>query len=80
MLRAGPYPKDVSQCQGCGVDVVWMRTKRRKWIMANVMVVDNSDLRGPNAGEDRFKYGEHQSHFATCPEAGSFRRGSDDET
>ncbi len=73
-LRVGPYPKDVKPCRGCKVDIVWMRTKKKKWIMVNVMVVDDPDLRGPNAGEDRFKYGEHQAHFATCPEAGRFRR------
>ena len=72
-VGAGPYPKDVKQCRGCEADIVWMRTKKMKWIAVNVMP-DDQELRGPTAGEDRFKYGEHQAHFVTCPDAGSFRR------
>lgn len=71
-VGAGPYPKDVRQCRGCEDDIVWMKTKRGKWIAVNVMT-DDSDLRGPTAGEDRFRYGEHQAHFVTCPVADDFR-------
>ncbi len=75
--RAGPYPKDVKQCRACEADIVWVKTKRGKWIPVNV-VPTNSDLRGPNAGETKFVYNEHESHFTTCPCAGEYRKGSDD--
>ncbi len=38
----------------------------------NVVPTDPK-FRGPSAGELKFKYGEHESHFATCPEASVFR-------
>ena len=72
-LRAGPYPKDVSQCRGCEADIVWMKTKRGKSMPINVIPTE-SQFRGPNAGELKFVFGEHQSHFQTCPCAGEFRK------
>ena len=73
MSDPGPYPKDVSQCRGCGSDIVFLRTKGRKWIPVNVVPTD-ADLRGPNAGEDKFKYRVHQAHFDTCTDAPVFRK------
>ncbi len=65
-LRAGPYPKDVTQCRACEADIVFLKTKKQKWIPVNVVPTEH-EFRGPNAGETAFKYGEHQAHFSTCP-------------
>lgn len=72
-LDAGPYPKDVKPCEACEADMVFLRTKKRKWIPVNVVPTE-SKFRGPNAGETKFVYGEHQPHFMSCPCAGEFRR------
>ncbi len=73
MRDAGPYPKDVKQCSACEADMVFLKTKKGKWIPVNVIPTD-SEFRGPNAGEIKYKHGEHQPHPATCPCAGEFRR------
>ncbi len=74
MSDAGPYPKDIKQCRACEADMVFLKTKRNKWLPVNVVPTE-SHFRGPNAGETKFVYNEHQPHFATCPCAGEFRRG-----
>lgn len=53
--------------------MVFLKTKKGKWIPVNVIPTD-SEFRGPNAGEIKYKHGEHQPHFVTCPCAGEFRR------
>ena len=53
--------------------MVFLKTKKGKWIPVNVIPTD-SEFRGPNAGEIKFVYGEHQPHFSTCPCAGEFRK------
>ena len=65
MSQAGPYPKDVRQCDGCGADMVFLKTKKGKWMPVNVVPTE-SHFRGPNAGEDKYKHNEHQPHFLTC--------------
>lgn len=72
---AGPLPRDVSRCRAgdCGADIVWLKTKAGRPMPVNV-VPTNKLYRGPNAGETEFVYGEHESHFSTCPAATSFRK------
>lgn len=72
-LDTGPYPKDLKQCRACEAAIVFLKTKKGKWIPVNVDPTDD-DFRGPSAGEKKFMYGEHQPHHATCPCAGEFRR------
>ena len=72
-LDAGPYPKDVKQCRACEADIVFMKTRKGKWMPVNVIPTEH-EFRGPTAGETRFRHGEHQPHFVTCPCAGEFRR------
>ena len=72
-MVAGPYPKDIAQCRGCEADIVWVKTKRGKSMPVNVVVTE-TQFRGPRPGELKFAYGEHQSHFQTCPCAGEFRK------
>ncbi len=71
-MDAGPYPKDVRQCRGCEEDIVFLKTKRGKWIPVNVVPTE-SKFRGPSAGEAKFIHDEHQAHFVTCPDAPVFR-------
>ncbi len=71
-MDAGPYPKDVKQCRGCEADIVWLKTKRGKWMCVNV-VPTKPEFRGPNAGEAKYRHGEHEPHWATCPDAPVFR-------
>ena len=72
MSGAGPLPKDVVPCRACGADMVFLRTKKGTQMPVNV-IPTQSKYRGPNAGEASFVYGQHQPHWATCPEADSFR-------
>lgn len=71
-LDAGPYPKDVKQCRACEADMVFLKTKRGKWMPVNVVPTE-SEFRAPNAGERKFIYGEHQPHFVTCTDPAPFR-------
>ncbi len=58
--------------------MVFLKTKKGKWMPVNVVPTE-SGFRGPNAGETKFIYGEHQPHFVTCPCAGEFRKGGPDD-
>lgn len=73
-MAPGPYPKDISQCKGCEADIVWVKTKAGKNMPVNVLPTE-PDFRAPRPGELKFVYGEHESHFQTCPCAGEFRHG-----
>lgn len=55
-LDAGPYPKDVTQCRACEADIVFVRTKKRKWMPVNVIPTE-SEFRGPRAGAYMEMYG-----------------------
>lgn len=80
---AGPYPKDVSKCRSCDADMVFMKTRKGKWMPVNVMpkgkFTDKSGVsspyRGPTAGETDFVYGELQPHFLTCTDPDRYRGG-----
>lgn len=74
LTDGGPYPKDVTKCRACEVDIVFVKTKRGKWMPVNVVPTE-SKFRGPTAGELKFKYGEHEPHWSTCTEAHVFRTG-----
>ena len=75
--RAGPYPKDISKCRACDADMVWVKTKKGKNMPVNV-VPTKAEFRGPNAGETKFVYGEHEPHWSTCSCADDFRVVRDD--
>jgi hypothetical protein len=77
MSGAGPGPKDLATCRACGEAIVFLqtlnaKTGKRGRMPVNVLPTDKK-FRGPNAGEIDYLHGIHQSHFATCPEAGRFR-------
>lgn len=73
MNGAGPLTEDIVHCRACGAEIVFVRTKAGKRMPVNVVPTDKKH-RAPNAGELEFVYGEHQSHFMTCPQADAFRR------
>ena len=62
----------ISKCRGCGADIIWIETHEGK-----KMPVDAK----PKAGFTKDFVGNwkhtllHESHFATCPQAGKFRKG-----
>lgn len=72
-MRAGPRADEITVCKKCNASIMFLKTRSGGWMPVNVMPTKN-DVRGPNSGETLFIFGEHQSHFSTCPKADSFRR------
>ena len=64
----------MSRCRSCGAEIVWVKTMSRK-----LMPVDAGTW---EEGDEFYKPQKHVSHFATCPQAGKWRRNresSDDK-
>jgi hypothetical protein len=79
LSHSGPLARDVTTCRKCGASIVFLqsmnqRTRKRGRMPVNILPT-KSDYRGPNAGEIDYVAGEHQSHFATCPDAEYFKGG-----
>lgn len=53
-------------CKGCGAAIVWLRTRLGKTIPVNAGNVLDTDA--------IFDHARHTAHFATCPQANTFRR------
>jgi len=51
---------------------VFLKTAKGKNMPVNVLPTE-SKFRAPHSEEVNFVYGEHQSHFQTCPDAKKFR-------
>lgn len=62
--RKHPFTR---QCQSCGADIVWFKTKLGK----NMPV--NEDTTQPTDRADQLDLKRHKSHFATCPNASNHR-------
>jgi hypothetical protein len=63
------------ECRSCGATVVWMVTGRGRNIPVDADSVDEAELEFDEVtGLPLFHYGEHQSHFETCPDAKDWRR------
>jgi hypothetical protein len=58
----------------CGADIVWLKTKKQKWMCVNALPT-KPDFRPPRPNEVQYAHGEHEPHWATCPEADQHRRG-----
>jgi len=74
---AGPRANETTVCRKCGASIVFLqsfntRTRTRSRMPVNV-VPTKRDYRGPNAGEVSYVHGQHQPHWATCPESDRFR-------
>lgn len=53
------------QCRSCGAPIVWLPTRTGK-----TMPVDMATVR---PGDALFDHTRHVSHFATCPQADTWR-------
>lgn len=54
-------------CRSCGALVLWMKTEKGK----NMPVDYDADI----ASETEFDHTRMESHFSTCPNADSHRKG-----
>ena len=56
----------VVTCRSCGEYIVFLKTATGKSMPVDADSVDE--------GDDQFDHTKHVSHFATCPDAGKFRK------
>lgn len=63
------------KCRGpnCDEDIVFLRTKQRNLIPVNVVPHDKENFRDVQHDEYDYAHGEHEPHFATCPDAPNFK-------
>lgn len=55
-----------SNCRSCGAQIVWFKTAQGKNIPVNAETVE--------PGDEQLELPRHISHFATCPNANTWRR------
>jgi hypothetical protein len=60
------HERRIVRCKSCRAMIVWLPTAKGK-----NMPVDEHSVRPE---DDEFIPDQHVSHFATCPDAGKFRR------
>jgi len=62
-------------CKSCKKQIIFLRTNKNKYIPVNFDSLTDRDKHITSLNGDLlFRYGEHISHFATCPNANKFRR------
>jgi len=66
------------RCKACGERIIFLITKNKKWIPVDMDSISEEDISYmASRNEDdpllEFKYGEHITHFTTCPNADDFR-------
>lgn len=66
----------ISRCRSCDASIVWMITNTGSRMPVDADSVDESELEW-FSGFPVFDPQEHQSHFATCPNANQHRRRTD---
>lgn len=59
---------DVTNCRACRARIVFLKTANGRWIPINAETVTLEDT--------EYVPSRHTTHYATCPEADSFRRQS----
>lgn len=64
----------VQQCKKCNADIVFLKTKNDKAIPVDYDTLTHEDMTNMSSGDVLFRFGEHISHFVTCPEAKKFRK------
>lgn len=64
----------VQQCKKCNADFVFLKTKNDKAIPVDYDTLTHEDMTNMSSGDVLFRFGEHVSHFATCPDAKKFRK------
>lgn len=70
--RLGPLVHPATTCRSCEAPIVFLLTRSNKRMPVNVEPTEDG-FRAPRPEEREFVYGEHQSHFQTCPKASRFR-------
>lgn len=58
------------QCKSCGRAIVWIKTRKGKWMPVLRLRKDGTRT----DPRDTFAQGNHEPHFADCPEADEHRR------
>lgn len=66
----------ISRCRSCDASIVWMITNTGSRMPVDADSVDESELEWFN-GSPVFDPQEHESDFATCPNANQHRRRTD---
>lgn len=67
--------KNLSYCNSCHAAIAFLETKKGNQMPVNSDSLSTEDLTIlSNGGSINFRFGEHISHFATCPEAKKFRK------
>jgi len=62
-------------CAKCMQLIAFAKTNTGNSIPVNVSTLSNEEIAKYNSGEEiSFRFGKHISHFATCPEASTFRK------
>jgi len=69
----------MAKCESCGEKIIWGKTKNDKWMPINFDSLTEADIRYLQTVDASkhpilFRYGEHVSHYATCPDANKFRK------
>ncbi len=64
----------LQQCKKCDADIVFLKTKNNKAIPVDYDSLTHEDMTNLAFGDVVFRFGEHVSHFATCPDAKKFRK------
>jgi len=65
-----------SRCRGCNAEIGWVVTKNGRRMPVDASSLNAADLEvlGRVGDSLPFRYGEHVSHFSTCPNVKDFRR------
>lgn len=69
-------------CRSCGAEIIWAWTSAGRRMPVDAKPEIRIVLRPgdpPSAGPRAGTIATHTSHFATCPDAGRWRRGIEDK-
>ena len=68
----------MSECRSCGATVIWAQTESGKWMPLDAVPVVGGTLwldgKNVKAGKPSETTKAYVSHFATCPQAGRWRK------
>jgi len=63
----------IKKCS-CGKEIVFLKTKKDKWIPVNRESLSMTDFDTENL---LFEYGRHIAHFTECPDSKNYRKGGE---
>jgi hypothetical protein len=77
--RGAPRLDEITRCRKCAVEIMFLQSVNRSTGKLGRMPVNvrptHQRYRAPHTGEVSYVHGEHEPHWATCPDADSFRVG-----